>query len=583
MSGSYIPAFDPSDSLASLGKTLGGAVQTYRQRQSLAGLGEKLKSGDYAGAASDAVSLGDLGSAQKFLEMGQKAQRDADARGIVSGLGGGSLASLGAPPQSVGQPFNLPGGPPQTNGTANVVAQEFLKRGYSPVAVAGILGNFQRESSMNPSVMDDAGTSGGLGQWHNERLSALKQFSQQQGMDWRDPLAQVAFTDHELRTSESNVFQRLQAAKTPREAATAFMDYERPAGWTRTNPLGGLAAAERLAAADQFAGLPSINSRVAAPPQNGTAPAGAPGMGGLPNLSLAQILALQQSEATKGIGDAYLKRMMESQGTIAISKGGALVDRATGRVVYSSPGDPENKPQSVREYEYARQNGFSGSYADFLSRNQKPATDPGGKIADEARARRDLVVQQGGDPKDPRNLQFINTGKYPREDTQPLSAADKNAIIEADDMVAKNESALNALRQAKALSRTAFGFPGAGYAASAGALVGNEQAQATIEMDNLITGQALDQLKAIFGGAPTEGERAILMQVQGSSGQPDAVRQKIFDRAIAAATRRLEFNRQRAEQLRGGTYFKPGGATPTQPPAASAESGLPAGWSVEVH
>jgi len=63
-------------------------------------------------------------------------------------------------------------------------------------------------------------------------------------------------------------------------------------------------------------------------------------------------------------------------------------------------------------------------------------------------------------------------------------------------------------------------------------------------------------LKAIFGGNPTEGERAILLDIQGSSSQPDAVRQKIFDRAIQLAQRRLEFNYQKANELRGGQYYK---------------------------
>lgn len=66
------------------------------------------------------------------------------------------------------------------------------------------------------------------------------------------------------------------------------------------------------------------------------------------------------------------------------------------------------------------------------------------------------------------------------------------------------------------------------------------------------------QLKAIFGGNPTEGERRVLLDIQGSSSQPDAVRQRIFDRAIGLAETRLKLNQDRANELRGGTYFKPG-------------------------
>ncbi|MGF1948910.1 hypothetical protein ACQUFD_17780, partial [Enterococcus gallinarum] len=78
----------------------------------------------------------------------------------------------------------------------------------------------------------------------------------------------------------------------------------------------------------------------------------------------------------------------------------------------------------------------------------------------------------------------------------------------------------------------ALGFKGAGTVAGVGAVFGNQASQDTVELDNLVTSNALTQLKSIFGGNPTEGERKIMLDIQGSSAQPDAVRQRIFDRAI---------------------------------------------------
>ncbi|MCJ2068425.1 hypothetical protein MKK75_06310, partial [Methylobacterium sp. J-030] len=65
---------------------------------------------------------------------------------------------------------------------------------------------------------------------------------------------------------------------------------------------------------------------------------------------------------------------------------------------------------------------------------------------------------------------------------------------------------------------------------------GNEAGQATLELDNLVTTNALTNLKSIFGGNPTEGERKILLDVAGSSNLPHALRVKVYQRAIDAAT-----------------------------------------------
>jgi hypothetical protein len=187
--------------------------------------------------------------------------------------------------------------------------------------------------------------------------------------------------------------------------------------------------------------------------------------------------------------------------------------------------------------------------------------------------REQALIARGLDPKDPRNQQFILTGKFPREDAQPLTATDKKAILEADEAVMAATNVIGNLNKAKDLSKKAYEGPTAGLRGAATSLVGSEAGIATSEMDNLITTNALQQLKAIFGGAPTEGERAILLKIQGASSQPDAVRQKIFDQAIQLAQKRLEFEKQRADALRGGTFYKPGQpGSETQPQLQPGQS-----------
>lgn len=199
-------------------------------------------------------------------------------------------------------------------------------------------------------------------------------------------------------------------------------------------------------------------------------------------------------------------------------------------------------------------------------------------------ANRAAMAEQLGLPKDdPRYQSFVLTGKMPREDAQALTAVDKKAILEADEMVAVNEGAINALKQAKALSPSANAGWFSGTRATLGANLPDwlvpddyvsspESSVATQDFDNAIVGQALTQLKAIFGGAPTEGERKILLDLQGSSNLQPEVREKIIDRAIEMAERRLEFNRSRAEDMRGGDYYKPNRTQSDQPQGADVNS-----------
>jgi hypothetical protein len=200
--------------------------------------------------------------------------------------------------------------------------------------------------------------------------------------------------------------------------------------------------------------------------------------------------------------------------------------------------------------------------------------------------RKAAALTNGLDPASPGYQSFVLTGKMPREDAQPLTATDKKAVLEADDRVQSGTQLLENLNKAKRISKDAFSGPMAGKLGYAASFLGStsdtgKAGIATQELDNLVTANALQQLKATFGAAPTEGERKILLDIEGSVGKPDAVRQKIYDRAIEAAQKRLAFEQQRADELRGGTFYKPSGgasrgsaqsASAARPAAAPAQS-----------
>jgi hypothetical protein len=119
------------------------------------------------------------------------------------------------------------------------------------------------------------------------------------------------------------------------------------------------------------------------------------------------------------------------------------------------------------------------------------------------------------------------------------------------------------LQYAKQLSKKAASGPFALERGQAGSWFGGgmfgEGGKETVMLHNTIINNAVDQLKATFGGNPSEGERKILLEMAGSINASDEVRQEIYDRGIKLAKEKLAENARRAQQIRGGTYYQPGG------------------------
>jgi hypothetical protein len=182
--------------------------------------------------------------------------------------------------------------------------------------------------------------------------------------------------------------------------------------------------------------------------------------------------------------------------------------------------------------------------------------DPVVQAQKQADARRAQVVAAGIDPTSPAGKAYIASGKMPREDQQPLTATDKKAILEADEASSRGQGVLENLDKAIELSKKAYTGPTAGLRGYGASLFGIKGGAETEELSNVITSNSLSELKSIFGGNPTEGERKILLDIQGSVNKAPEVREKIFARAKQMAQRRLDLARKQAEEIRGGDYYK---------------------------
>lgn len=199
------------------------------------------------------------------------------------------------------------------------------------------------------------------------------------------------------------------------------------------------------------------------------------------------------------------------------------------------------------------------------NRSNRGVAGGGSGVMNSALQRAQLAQAFGIDPASPAGQKFALTGQLPAS----LSATDKKAIQEADQMVMASQQGLSMLNQAKTLNPKAAGGLGMGTLAEIFAQIGDETALNTRDLENVLQSNVLPQLKAIFGGAPTEGERQILLDLQGSARKTVEERRRIIDRSIAAANARIGFYRDQAADLRGGTYYSPTRGQPAAAPQAA--------------
>lgn len=107
---------------------------------------------------------------------------------------------------------------------------------FTPAQAAGIIGNLQQESGINPGIVSEFEGEGsfGIAQWNpspnaGNRLGELKKFAANRNLSYASLYTQLLFIKYELETIPYLGMSKLRKAKTPTEAATIFCNfYERP-------------------------------------------------------------------------------------------------------------------------------------------------------------------------------------------------------------------------------------------------------------------------------------------------------------------------------------------------------------------
>lgn len=171
-----------------------------------------------------------------------------------------------------------------------------------------------------------------------------------------------------------------------------------------------------------------------------------------------------------------------------------------------------------------------------------------------------------------------NKGKMPTRDDLP--ASQQRRVDALTDQVRSAQKVLTNVGQLRELSHTAWGFPGATTASAFGASylpswAGGKSAVDTQDLINAAHSNVANVAKGTFGARVTNLDVNLLKDLESSADQPDAVRQKIYDRAEKVFKQLSDEDTAEAEGIINHTRYKPGGqpqpaitqATPAAPTA----------------
>jgi Phage tail lysozyme len=109
--------------------------------------------------------------------------------------------------------------PSATTQTAGQIVRYFQSQGLAPFAAAGVVGNLEQESSLNPQ---EAG--GGLAQWQGSRYGAMVAWAVGQGLDPTSTAGQLAYIAYDLKVNYAGLLAELDTAPDPGSAAADFED-----------------------------------------------------------------------------------------------------------------------------------------------------------------------------------------------------------------------------------------------------------------------------------------------------------------------------------------------------------------------
>lgn len=189
------------------------------------------------------------------------------------------------------------------------------------------------------------------------------------------------------------------------------------------------------------------------------------------------------------------------------------------------------------------------------------------------------VAQQNANTAAIKAQPAVNSNGQP---VRKLNTTEQKKLFEIQDQQNADKSVIQTLdKMMKLVDNSYSGVAASGRAKGMSNIgLGGERADNTVLYDNLATSQALAQLKATFGAAPTEGERKILMDIQASASKTPMQKKQIIAQAFRAVQARQAYREKLANGIRTGQYMIPTTPTTTKPAGKTQKKQNNAGASI---
>lgn len=346
---------------------------------------------------------------------GQNAEESQSRIAKLLGGMGGQTSQFPTAPVSGGQTAAAPPDYPSQRvaqafgdgDNATAIRQGLVARGLPEHVADAFVMNFKDESNLNPGINEASplvpGSRGGFGlaQWTGPRRKALEAYASSKGVDPGDMNAQMDFLMQELQGTEAKAAQAILSAQDTGSAAAAIVNqFLRPAEEHRarrearylgaqqpgqpmpTMPLGPGAAQQADSAVPGGAPMPEMAGNAPQPvqmAQNGnnmqaiiealSSPYASPQERDIAGILLQQ--NMQQNDPMRAMEMEKMRMEMDALRNpqpkydfLTGRDGSIFRTDNTGKMEQVYGGKPD-KPTDVQEYEYARGQGFQGSFADW--------------------------------------------------------------------------------------------------------------------------------------------------------------------------------------------------------------------------
>lgn len=240
-------------------------------------------------------------------------------------------------------------------------------------------------------------------------------------------------------------------------------------------------------------------------------------------------------------------------------------------------GSMYNSDNSLRGTQYSSDNSYNASVY---------GTDSRAATADQQTAVKwyeaktgAAVAQQNANTAATKAQPVVGANGQP---VRKLNTTEQKKLFEIQDQQNADKSVIQTLdKMMKLVDNSYSGVAASGRAKGMSNIgLGGERADNTVLYDNLATSQALAQLKATFGAAPTEGERKILMDIQASASKTPMQKKQIIAQAFRAVQARQAYREKLANGIRTGQYMIPTTPTTTKPAGKTQKKQNNAGASI---